>query len=214
MSTPIRVLLADDHPALRFGLRVLLDRAPDITVVGEADQGDAALALSAELHPDVVVLDCQLPGVDGVTVAARLSREEKPPRVVALSAYDDDRYLAGMAEAGALAYLLKNEAPGQIVAAVRAAMRGESLWTPEQRARIARWREEVARVRDSLTEREREVLRLVADGLSNKEIAQALTITVRTTDFHVSNILRKLDAISRVEAAVWAKEHLPTMREA
>jgi DNA-binding NarL/FixJ family response regulator len=92
---------------------VLLDRAPDITVVGEADQGDAALALIADLHPDVVVLDCQLPGMDGVTVAARLRHLEPPVRIVALSAYDDDRYLAGMAEAGALAYLLKNEAPAK-----------------------------------------------------------------------------------------------------
>jgi DNA-binding NarL/FixJ family response regulator len=208
MTNPIRVLLADDHPALRVGLRVLLDRAPDIAVVGEADDGDAALAMIDALHPDVAVLDCQLPGVDGATVAAEVGRRGWPVRTVALSAYDDDRYLAGMMAAGAVGYLLKNEAPGQIVAAVQAAMRGERLWTPEQTARVARWQAEVARVRDSLTDREREVLRLVAEGLSNKEIAQALTITVRTTDFHVSNILRKLNVISRVEAAMWAKDHL------
>jgi DNA-binding NarL/FixJ family response regulator len=206
--TPIRVLLADDHPALRMGLRVLLDRAPDIEVVGEADDGDAALALIETLRPDVAVLDCQLPGVDGMAVAAAVGQRALSVRVVALSAYDDDRYLAGMMAAGAVGYLLKNEAPGQIVAAVQAAMRDETLWTLEQTARVERWRAEVAHVRDSLTEREREVLQLVAEGLSNKEIAQALYITVRTADFHVSNILRKLGVISRVEAAVWAKEHL------
>ncbi|MBN2007496.1 MAG: response regulator transcription factor [Anaerolineae bacterium] len=208
MTDPIRVLLADDHPALRFGLRVLLDREADITVVGEADDGTQALSLVETCAPAVVVLDCQLPGMDGVTVAQTLRQRTAPVRVVALSAYDDDRYLAGMAGAGALAYLLKNEAPGQIAAAVRAAASGQSQWTADQRARIERWQAEVARVRDGLTGRECEVLLLITDGLSNKEIAQALSITVRTSDFHVSNILRKLDVISRVEAAVWAKEHL------
>ncbi|MBN2391363.1 MAG: response regulator transcription factor [Anaerolineae bacterium] len=207
-TTPIHVLLADDHPALRMGLRVLLDRAADIEVVGEADDGDAALALIETLRPDVAVLDCQLPGIDGMAVAVAVEQRAPSVRVLALSAYDDDRYLAGMMAAGAVGYLLKNEAPGQIVAAVQVAMRNEALWTPEQTARVERWRAEVAHVRDSLTHREREVLRLVADGLSNKEIAQALYITVRTADFHVSNILRKLSVISRVEAAVWAKEHL------
>ncbi len=204
----IRVLLADDHPALRMGLRVLLDRAPDIKVVGEADDGEAALALIESLQPDVAVLDCQLPKIEGAAAAQEVARRGWPVRVVALSAYDDDRYLAGMLAAGAVGYLLKNEAPGQIVAAVQAAMRGETLWTLTQRSRVERWQAEVARVRDSLTEREREVLRCVADGLSNKEIAQALHITVRTADFHVSNILRKLGVISRVEAAVWAQAHL------
>ena len=214
MAEQIRVLLADDHPALRVGLRVLLDRDPEIVVVGEADDGAATLALVETQFPDVVVLDCQLPGKEGALVAEELrARNSAPPvpvpvRVVALSAYDDDGYLAGMAQAGAVGYLLKNEAPGRIVAAVQAAARGETLWTDAQLARIARWQVDVAQLRESLTPREREVLALVSDGLSNKEIAQALYITVRTTDFHVSNILRKLDAVSRVEAAVWAKEHL------
>jgi DNA-binding NarL/FixJ family response regulator len=113
-----------------------------------------------------------------------------------------------MRRAGAAGYLVKNEAPGQIVVAVRRAMQGDAFWTPAQLARAERWEAEVAAVRDSLTNREREVLILVAEGLSNKEIAQRLVVTVRTVDFHVSNILRKLDVISRVEAAVWAQAHL------
>lgn len=208
MTQMVRVILADDHPALRFGLRVLLDREPDVTVIAEADNGAGALEMSSSLVPDVLVLDCQLPGLDGMTVAAKLRDQESGIRVVALSAYDDDRYIAGMAKAGAVGYLLKNEAPSQIVAAVRAAVAGEHLWTRDQLNRAERWEHEVARVRDSLTEREREVLALIADGLSNKEIAQTLVVTVRTADFHVSNILRKLDAVSRVEAAVWAQAHL------
>ncbi|MBN1248176.1 MAG: response regulator transcription factor [Anaerolineae bacterium] len=208
MTQPIRVILADDHPALRFGLRVLLDRDPDIVVVGEANDGARALEMSVALTPQVLVLDCQLPGTDGVTVAAKLRDLGLDTKVLALSAYDDDRYIAGMAQAGAVGYLLKNEAPSQIVAAVRAAVENQMLWTRDQLGRAERWQREVARVRDSLTEREREVLALIADGLSNKEIAQKLVVTVRTADFHVSNILRKLDAVSRVEAAVWAQEHL------
>ena len=207
-APPIRVLLADDHPALRVGLRVLLDREPDIDVVAEAADGAELLSRMREGEPHVVVLDCQLPGTSGVAIAAMLHESAPPVRVLALSAYDDDRYLAGMAKAGARGYLLKSEAPGQIVAAVRAVNRGEELWTADQRARIERWRAEVERVRASLTASELEVLQYIADGLSNKEIASALSITVRTTDFHASNIFRKLGVISRVEAALWAAEHL------
>ncbi len=208
MISPIRVLLADDHPTLRVGLRVLLDHESDITVIAEAADGQTALEQAAELRPDVAVLDCQLPTLDGVAVAAEIRRHALPTRVIALSAYDDSRYLAGMAESGALGYLLKNEAPGQIAAAVRSAAGGQPLWTSSQQGRIARWQSEVSQVRESLTEREQEVLQHIAAGLSNKEIAATLHITVRTCDFHVSNILRKLNAISRVEAAMWATEHL------
>ncbi len=206
MGKTIRVLLTDDHPALRVGLRVLLDRAPDLAVIGEADDGEVALRMIEALLPDVAVLDCQLPGVDGIALTSALRRSGTPVRVLALSAYDDDRYLAGMMDAGALGYLLKNEAPEQIVDAVRAAFKGKAFWTAEQTARVRRWRATVAEIHKSLTGREREVLRLVVDGLSNKEIAQRLGVTVRTVEFHVGNLLKKLDVTSRVEAAVWAKE--------
>jgi len=208
MANPVRVVLADDHPALRMGLRVLLDREADIAVVGEADDGATALEMGRELAPDVLVLDCQLPEVDGVAVATTLTDEGSSTRILALSAYDDDRYIAGMARAGAAGYLLKNEAPGQIVSAVRAVVSDSPLWTQDQLTRASRWEAEIVRVRESLTKREHEVLALVANGLSNKEIAQKLVVTVRTVDFHVSNVLRKLDAVSRVEAAVWAKTYL------
>ncbi|MGC9347022.1 MAG: response regulator [Anaerolineae bacterium] len=204
----IRVFLADDHPALRFGLRVLLDREQDIVVVGEADDGESALNEITVLAPDVAVLDCQLPGMEGGAVASQVQRRCPDTSVLALSAYDDDHYIASMVRAGAVGYLLKNEAPGQIVRAVQAIADGDTLWTADQLARAERWEAEVALVRDSLTDRELEVLALVAEGMSNKEIAQRLVVTVRTVDFHVSNVLRKLNVISRVEAAVWAQAHL------
>ena len=196
----IRVLLADDHPALRIGLRVLLDASSNIEVVAEVEDGVAALQMVQTLQPDVAILDCQLPNLDGVKVAEEISHLALHVNILALSAYDDDRYLAGMMSAGACGYFLKSQVPQQIIGAVEGVYRGENLWTSEQN--------EVGRIRDNLTEREKEVLHWVALSLSNKEIAQKLSITVRTVDFHVSNVLRKLNAISRVEAAIWAQTYL------
>jgi DNA-binding NarL/FixJ family response regulator len=204
----IRVVLADDHPALQVGLRVLLNREPDIRVVGEAHSGVDTLRLVATCKPDVLVLDCQLPDLEGGDIAARIQSRQWSVKVIALSAYDDDRYIASMLSSGAVGYLLKSEAPKRIAEAVRAAAQGWTIWTDEQMSRAECWQTGVARVLQSLTPREVEVLSHIADGLSNKEIATQLSITVRTVDFHVSNLLRKLDVISRVEAAVWAEHHL------
>jgi DNA-binding NarL/FixJ family response regulator len=207
MAEVIRVVLADDHPALRVGLRVLLEQAPDVVVVGETGDGREALAQIEALQPEVAVLDCELPGMAGAEVAAEIQRRGLPTRVLALSAYDDTRYLYRMWGAGALGYMLKSEAPGVLVAAVRAAARREPIWTAEQLTRVRRWQEAVEQQWQALTEREREVLALVAQGLSSKEIAPLLCLTVRTVDFHVSHILEKLGVGSRLEAVVWAKDH-------
>jgi len=201
----IRVLLADDHPTIRVGLRVLLERAPDVEVVGEAEDGEEALASIAALVPDVAVLDCRLPGIDGTQVALEIQRRGLPVRVLALSAYRDERYIRGMLEAGAVGYLLKDEAPETIVTAVRGAVRGEGYFSPPVALKIAAWARGERPA--GLTEREVEVLRLMAEGLSNKEIAHRLQVKERTIVFHVSNILKKFEVASRVEAVVWAKEH-------
>jgi DNA-binding NarL/FixJ family response regulator len=207
MTDTIRVLLADDHPTLRVGLRVLLEQAPDIEVVGEANSGEEALAQIEALQPDVVVLDCQLPDIEGPEVAREIQRRGWSTRVLALSAYTDEAYVRGMLGAEAVGYLLKNEAPEVIVAAVRKAARGEGYFSPPVVAKISAWARGEEPQPDELTERELEVLRLVARGLTNKEIAHVLQIKERTVEFHVTNILAKLGVASRVEAAVWAKEH-------
>jgi DNA-binding NarL/FixJ family response regulator len=201
---PTRVLLADDHPTVRVGLRVLLERAPDIDVVAEAEDGQEALALIEELTPDVAVVDCELPDIEGPQVAAEIERLRPSVRVLALSAHDDERYVRGMLAAGAVGYLLKEEAPQTIVMAVRTAAKGKGYFSPSVAGKVDAWAQ--GERPGGLTEREFDVLRLVAEGLTNRQIAQALDIAERTVGFHVSNVLEKLGAASRVEAAMWAKD--------
>jgi len=196
----IRVLLADDHPVVRSGIRAELDGAEGIEVVGEASSGDEALRLVEELRPDILVLDVVMPGVDGVETT-RLLRERHPDlRILALSAYHDDEYVFGLLSAGAVGYVLKEEALDTIVEAIRAASRGEtwlSKRVQEKVVRRAMGEEEVP-----LTKRELEVLRLLARGWSNARIAQELFVSERTVRFHVGNILGKLGVESRTEAVV------------
>ena len=203
----IHVLLADDHPALRIGLRVLLDQAPDVRIAGVAGDGVQALELIAALRPTVALLDCQLPGLTGAAVATEVQRRGLPTRILALSAYRDERYVREMLSAGAVGYLLKEEVPEVLVASVRAAARGEGWFSPAVAAWVAGFTRPARSAQIRLTDRERAVLRLVTQGKTNKEFAQALTVTERTVEFHLSNLLAKLGVDSRVKAAIWAKEH-------
>lgn len=204
-ASPIRILLADDHPALRVGLRVLLEQG-GVEVVGEAGDGLTALAQIVDLQPDVAVLDCRLLGMAGADVAAEVRRRGLPVRVLALSAYSDEPHVRAMVDAGAAGYLLKDEAPGVIVAAVRAVAQGGGWFSPSVATQVAAWARGESAGPGGLTAREWEVLRLVAAGKANKAVALALGVAERTVEFHVSNILAKLGVASRVEAAVWAKE--------
>jgi len=203
MKDEIRVLLTDDHPAIRGGIKAEMESAGDINVVGEACDGEEALRLVAELKPNVVVLDMILPGVNGLEVARRLRERQPDAHVLVLSGYDDETLVLGALEAGAAGYLLKEESSEAIVAAVRRVAQGETLWTAEQIARTWRWREEVREPWESLTERGRGVLALVAQGKSNREIAAGLCVTEKTVEKHVTNVLGKLALSSRTEAALW-----------
>ena len=206
MASSIRVLLVDDHPALRMGLHIVLEQAPDVHVVAEAGSGQEALALIQTLRPDVAVLDCQLPDMPGSQVAAELRRLGLATRVLALSAYSDDAAIRGMVEAGAVGYLLKEEAPAAIVEAVRAAARGEGRWSAAVASRLAAWavRPAAGEAGTDLTSRELEVVRWLAQGWDNQRIAQELQISEHTVRFHLRNIRDKIGVQTRTEAAVWA----------
>ena len=201
----IRVLLADDHPIVRTGIRTMLQSAIDIEVVAEAKSGAEALTLVEQLAPDVVLLDMEMPGMSGVEVAKKLKLINSPVRVLALSAYDDTQYVRSLLASGAAGYLTKEEAPEMIIDAVRGVARGEEGWLSRRAvAKMSAWTREDREEGGRITEREQEVLVLVVAGKTNQEIALALKISEKTVEKHVGAILSKLGVASRVEAAVQA----------
>jgi DNA-binding NarL/FixJ family response regulator len=202
----VRVLLADDHPAVRAGIRARLEQASEIEVVGEAGRGEEALRLIEELLPDVALLDCRLPGLEGWQVAARVREERLPTRVVALSAYADEQAIQGMLQSGAKGYVLKDEALETVERAVREVARGGEWYSCQVMRAVASWArgESAGPAAADLTERELEVLALLGKGLSNPQIAENLCLTVQTVKNHVSRIYGKLAVDSRVEAAMMA----------
>jgi len=205
--THIRVVLADDHPIVRTGIRNLLEKAPDIEVVGEAHNGDEALRFVKELTPDVLLLDMEMPALKGVDVARQLKGAGLPTRILALSAYDDKQYILGLLAAGAAGYLTKEEVPETIIEAVRGVARGEQGWVSRRvAAQMATWTrgEETHGTMAALTNREMEVLQWVVAGKTNQEIGLALGISEKTVEKHLDAVFKKLGVASRVEAAVLA----------
>ena len=208
MTVPIRVLIADDHPIVRSGLRGELAYDEGVVVVGEALNGDEALRLAQELQPDVLLLDVNMPGMKAIHVLKEVKRSLPACRVLVLTAYGDSGTVLGMLQGGADGYLLKDEDPLVIHEAIRAVAGGQtwlSQAVSEQLVLLTRG--DTATLGDTLTRREQEVLHLIGEGKSNLEIAQMLSVAERTVEFHVGNVLKKLGVRSRVEAAVWAKEH-------
>jgi DNA-binding NarL/FixJ family response regulator len=198
----VRVIVADDHPAMRAGVAALLASAPDLDIAGEADDGAGALDLVARVRPDVAVLDLRMPVLDGVAATARIRAEHPGTAVLVLTTYDTDRDIERALAAGALGYLLKDAGGDQLVSAVRAAARGEAMLAPSVAARlVARMREPAAA---ALTPRETQVLQAVADGLSNPAIGARLYITEATVKTHLLRVFAKLGVDDRTAAVVEA----------
>lgn len=203
--SPIRVVLADDHPVVRAGIRNLLEKVVDIEVVGEASTGQEALNLVDNVHPDVLLLDMELPDIKGTEVAQRLQSDKSPVKILALSAYDDGVYIRELLELGAAGYLIKEEAPETIVEAVRGVAYGEQGWVSRRiAAQMVSWVRGDEREGLKLTAREMEVLKHVVEGNTNQNIAAKLGISEKTIEKYMEAIFAKLGVASRVEAAVYA----------
>jgi DNA-binding NarL/FixJ family response regulator len=206
-QTTLRLIMADDHAVARRGLRVLLEEQPDLRVVGEAADGAEALELARAQRPDVAVLDVRMPKLDGVRACKAIKQEVPGTQVLILSAYDDDRYVFGLLEAGATGYVLKDAPDDEIVAAVRAAGRREPYLTPRIQARAAAHEAPHKGPLGDLTPRELEVLTLMAAGLDNVEIGQRLFVSKVTVQNYTSSIYSKLDVNTRAKAILYAIQH-------
>jgi DNA-binding NarL/FixJ family response regulator len=203
-----RILIADDHPTLREGLRAILDTQEDFTVAGEAADGEEAVAKAEAMRPDVVLMDLEMPRLDGVEATRRIVERLPGTPVIVLTAFDTDDRIIGAVEAGAQGYLLKGATRDEIFRAIRVARQGGTLLQPAIASKLLRHvnRPHGRDGREALSEREREVLALLVDGLMNKEIARRLSISERTVKFHVASILGKLGVPNRAAAVRVALE--------
>ena len=203
MADRIRILVADDHPIVREGLVAVLATQSDFEVIGEAATGADAVGRAVDLQPDVVLLDLEMPEMDGVEATRRIREQAPEARVVVFTAFDRDEQILGALRAGAAGYLLKGAPRDDVFRAVRVAHAGGSLIEPVVASKLLR---QVRDDPDSLTDREREVLQLVAQGFPNRQIGKQLFISERTVKFHVSSLLAKFGAANRTEAVALARE--------
>jgi NarL family two-component system response regulator LiaR len=206
---PIRILLAEDHRIVREGTRQLLEQAPDLTVIGEAADGGEAVRLATELSPDVVVMDVRLPVLNGLEATKAIKDQHPHMPVLILSAYDDDRYVFPLLDAGANGYVLKTTSWAELAQAIRTVQAGKTALDPHIAHKVVerltrRQRYQGKGMAEALTEREIEVLQAVARGKGNREIGEALSISPHTVQVHVRNIFGKLGVNSRIEAVAYA----------
>jgi NarL family two-component system response regulator LiaR len=211
----IRIVIADDHRVVRDGLRYLLGREPDIDIVGEAGEGEQAVQIVRATRPDVLLLDLYMPVLDGHGVLAALGSLPHRPAIVVLTSATDDEHLVDAITAGATSYLLKTAGTDQVIASVRDAATGTAILSPDLLGRLTRAirRQPPVDPLQGLSARERQVLQLIADGCSNREIARRLNIGEQTVKTHVSSILTKLGLRDRVQAAIFALRHQSDQRK-
>jgi DNA-binding NarL/FixJ family response regulator len=204
---PLRILLADDHVTVRYGLRLLIEAEPDMTVIAEADDGESAVQKALELKPDVVVMDISMPGMNGLTATRALKKARPDAVVVTLTRHTDDAYLQELLRAGVDGYVLKRSAPTELLHAIRRVTAGGQYLDSTLTERVTAGfvsRSGSARSVVSLTEREAQVLRLIAAGHGNKEIAAQLDLSAKTVDAHKANAMRKLDLSGRIDIVKYA----------
>jgi DNA-binding NarL/FixJ family response regulator len=205
VADPIRLLLVDDHPVVRRGLRGYLELEPDLTVVGEAGDGEEALKAIEETRPDVVLLDLKMPGLDGQGVLDRLGTADDRPRVLVLTSATDAERVPAAISAGAAGFVYKDIDPDALASAIRTVHTGQMLLAPVAMRGLMNG--STAQPAPSLTPRESQVLGLIAKGQTNRQIARALGVSEKTVKTHVTNLLRRIDAADRTQAALWAVRH-------
>jgi DNA-binding NarL/FixJ family response regulator len=208
-AVPLRILLADDHVTVRHGLKLLIDAQPDMKVVAEASDGDTAVRSAVALKPDVVVMDISMPGMNGLEATRALKKQQPGIAVITLTRHSDDAYLQELLRAGVSGYVLKQSAPSELLQAIRAAAAGGQYLDSTLTARVtagflAREGRTVDKPGATLSQREAEVLRLIASGYSNKEIAGRLTLSVKTVEAHKANAMRKLGLNGRIDIVKYA----------
>jgi DNA-binding NarL/FixJ family response regulator len=205
---PVRVLLADDHATVRHGLRLMIDAEPDMTVIGEANDGNEAIRQVVDLEPDVIVMDISMPGMNGLAATRALKKMRPESIIITLTRHVDEAYLQELLRAGASGYVLKRSAPTELLHAIRLTAAGgqylDSTLTARATAQFVGDERGASRGPGRLTDREAEVLRLIASGYSNKEIAARLGLSVKTIEAHKANAMRKLDLTGRIDIVKYA----------
>jgi DNA-binding NarL/FixJ family response regulator len=207
-SEPLRILLADDHVTVRHGLRLLIDAEPDMKVIGEASDGEAALRKGLELKPDVIVMDISMPGMNGLAATRALKKARPEAAIVTLTRHSDDAYLQELLRAGASGYVLKRSAPTELLHAIRGVAAGgqylDSTLTARVTAEFSKQGGRAGKTAASVTTREAQVLRLIAAGYGNKEIAAQLELSIKTVEAHKANAMRKLELAGRIDIVKYA----------
>jgi len=207
-GAPLRILLADDHVTVRHGLKLLIDSQPDMNVVSEVSDGEAAIRGALELKPDVVVMDISMPGMNGLAATKKLKQQQPNAAIITLTRHSDDAYLQELLRAGALGYVLKQSAPAELLQAIRAAAAGKAYLDSTLAKRVTSgFLAREGRTNEAgavLTDREAEVLRRIASGYSNKETAARLSLSVKTVESHKANAMRKLGLKGRIDIVKYA----------